>query len=113
MLMGPYTQPGFPQEGWSVQVGATEYRNWTSGAACTGPFMVPGGNTAYSNVGGNKQVYGWSIVGLNIRQETKIDTQASWIVVTTKFYNTTGATINNVYYERTNDPDNTSFWSGT
>ncbi len=114
MLMGPYTQPGFPQEGWSVQVGATEYRNWASGAACTGPFMVPGGNTAYSNVGGNKTgLWVGNIVGLNIRQETKIDTQASWIVVTTKFYNTTGATINNVYYERTNDPDNTSFWSGT
>ncbi|MCD6013654.1 MAG: hypothetical protein K0Q79_3516, partial [Flavipsychrobacter sp.] len=112
-LMGNYTIPGFPQEGWSVQVGAAEYRNWASGAPCTGPFMVPGSNTGYSNAGGRAiGQWGGTIAGINIRQETRVDTMASWVVVTTRFYNTTAGPLA-VWYERTCDPDNTSFWNGT
>ncbi len=111
--MGPYTQPGYPQEGWSIQVGATEYRNGGWGGACSGSFAVPGGHTGYSAVSGNKTDF-WegNIVGLNIKQRTRVDTLASWAVITTVIRNTTGAPIANVYYQRTNDPDNPSGWGG-
>lgn len=113
-LMGNYTIPGFPQEGWSLQVGATEYRNWASGAPCTGPFAIAGSNTAYSNTGGRATgIWQGAIAGISVKQETRIDTESSWIVVTTRLYNTTASPIANVWYERTCDPDNTSFWSGT
>jgi gliding motility-associated-like protein len=112
--MGDYTIPGYPQEGWSVQVGATEYRNWAGGGICTGPFMVTGSNTLYSNTGGiAKGMWDGSVAGLHILQETSVDTNASWVIVTTRIYNTTAAPIAGVWYERTCDPDNTSFWSGT
>ncbi len=112
-LMGPYTQPGYPQEGWGMQVGATEYRNWAGGGLCTGSFSIPGSITGYYNTGGSAGgTFTGAIAGLNVVQETRVDTLASWVVVTTKMYNTTAAPINGVWYERTCDPDNTSDWGG-
>ncbi|MBL7691390.1 MAG: gliding motility-associated C-terminal domain-containing protein [Flavipsychrobacter sp.] len=113
-LMGVYSIPGFPQEGWSIQVGATEYRNGAWGGICTGAFAIPGGHTGYSNTGGTiKGFWNGNVAGLNIRMETRIDTEASWVVITAVIRNTTAAPIANIYYQRTLDPDNTSFWSGT
>lgn len=113
-LMGAYSIPGFPQEGWSVEIAGTEYRNGAWGGICTGAFAIPGSHTGYSNVAGNKKEF-WAgaVGGLSIRQETRLDTFDSWVVVTTILKNTTGAPLTGVYYQRTLDPDNTSFWSGT
>ena len=113
-LMGVYSIPGFPQEGWSIQVGATEYRNGAWGGVCTGAFAIPGGHTGYTNVGGRATEY-WNgnVAGLNIKSQTRIDTMASWVVVTAVIRNTTATPIAGIYYQRTLDPDNTSFWSGT
>ena len=112
-LMGDYTIPGFPQEGWGMQVGATEYRNWASGGACTGPFNIPGTITGYSNSGGIiTGTWTGNIAGLHIVQESRIDTEGSAVIVTVHLYNTTAATISGIYYERTCDPDNASFWGG-
>ncbi len=114
-LMGNYTIPGAPMEGWGVQIAGTEYRNWArGGGGCTGPPAdIAGSITGYSNVGGTA-IGTWSgaVAGLNITQETRVDTFASWVVVTTHLYNTTAAPMNGVYYERTCDPDNISFWGG-
>ena len=112
-LMGPYTQPGYPQEGWGIQVGATEYRNWAGGGLCTGSFTIPGGITGYTNTGGSAiGTFTGNVAGLHIVQDSRVDTFASWVVVTTRFYNTTAAAITGVYYERTCDPDNASDWGG-
>lgn len=113
-LMGAYSIPGFPQEGWSVEVAGTEYRNGAWGGICTGAFAIPGGHTGYTNTAGNKKEF-WAgaVAGLSIRQETRLDTFDSWVVITTVLRNTTGAPLTGVYYQRTLDPDNTSFWSGT
>ncbi|MCF8451285.1 MAG: gliding motility-associated C-terminal domain-containing protein [Taibaiella sp.] len=110
---GPYTQPGYPQEGWSIEVAGTEYRNGGWGGACGPAFAVPGGHTGYTNVGGRMTEY-WNgnIAGLNIRAETRVDTYASWAVITAVIRNTTAAPIPNVFYQRTNDPDNASLWGG-
>ena len=111
--MGDYTIPGYPQEGWGIQANGTEYRNWAGGAVCTGPFNIPGSITGYTNSGGVMTgTFTGAVAGLNIIQETRVDTEASSVVVTTRMYNTTGAAITGVYYERTCDPDNTSFWPG-
>jgi len=112
--MGNYTIPGFPQEGWSIQVGATEYRNWATGSSCSGSFSVPGSITGYTNSSGTiTGTFTGNVAGLHIVQESRVDTQASWVVVTTKMYNTTGSAITGVYYERTCDPDNASMWGGS
>ena len=112
-LMGPYTQPGYPQEGWGIQVGATEYRNWAGGGLCSGSFNIPGSITGYTNTGGSAiGTFTGTVAGLNIVQDTRVDTLASWVVVTCRIYNTTLAPITGVFYERTCDPDNSSDWGG-
>lgn len=113
-LMGDYSIPGFPQEGWSVEVAGTEYRNGAWGGICTGAFAIPGSHTGYVNAGGIATEY-WAgtVAGLNIRAQTRLDTFASWVTVTAVLRNTTAAPLAGVYYQRTLDPDNTSFWSGT
>ncbi len=112
-LMGPYSQPGYPQEGWSLQIGATEYRNGAWGGLCSGEYDVPGTIVGYSNAGG-RLINNWEggVGGIDVKQETRIDTFASWIVMTAKLYNTTSAPITDIYFERTLDPDNVSFWGG-
>ncbi len=116
-MMGNYTIPGFPQEGWGMQIGATEYRNWASGGVCTCTFgctIMPGAISAYSNTGGTiKGIWTGGVAGLAVNQETRVDTLASWVVVTAKIHNTTGGAITNVWYERTCDPDNASMWDGS
>jgi len=111
--MGDYTIPGYPQEGWSLQAAGTEYDNWAGGGACTGSFAVTGTITGYSNSGGRiTGTFTGAVAGINVIQETRVDTEASWVVITTRIYNTTASPIAGVYYERTCDPDNTSFWPG-
>ncbi len=112
-LMGNYTQPGFPQEGWSVQIGATEYRNGAWGGLCTGATAIAGSITGYSNIA-QRATATWTgaVAGMNIRQETVVDTYSSWAVITAHLYNTTATPMTNVHYERTCDPDNISYWSG-
>ena len=82
-LMGPYSQPGYPQEGWSIELAGTEYRNGAWGGTCTGEYDIPGTVTGYSNIGGVAQsTWSGGVAGVSIRQVTRIDTEASWIVMT-------------------------------
>ncbi|MBX2904405.1 MAG: gliding motility-associated C-terminal domain-containing protein [Taibaiella sp.] len=112
-LMGAYSQPGYPQEGWSIEIAGTEYRNGAWGGLCSGEYDVTGSITGYSNIGGTLlSTWSGGVAGINIRQVTRIDTEASWIVMTAYLYNTTAAPISGVYFQRTLDPDNVSYWGG-
>ncbi len=112
--MGDYTLPGFPTEGWSMQVNGLYNNAWQAGGF-PGTGSLTGAPVSYSNAGG-RIIGNWSGTasagGLSVKQETRVDTEASWVVVTTLFKNTTAAPIANVYYERTCDPDNDETWPG-
>jgi hypothetical protein len=119
--MGDYTEPGTPFEGWEVQVNGVRSQAMQGDAStfslnCPGIFVggtLTGTNTGYSNTGG-RAIGTWTgtCAGLQITQQTRVDTLASWVVVTTKFINPTLATVNNVYYLRSTDPDNDESWPG-
>jgi len=112
--MGDYTLPGFPTEGWSIQVNGQYNNAWQAGGF-PGTGTLTGTITGYTNVGGSaRSMWTGTASGgnLSIKQETRVDTQASWCVVTTKLYNTSGATIPDVYVGRTCDPDNDESWPG-
>ncbi len=113
-FMGDYTLPGFPTEGWSLQVNGL-YNIAFQAGGFPGTGTLTGATTTYTNVGG-RAIGNWTGTAaggtLAITQETRVDTQASWVVVTTKLKNTTGAPILNVFYERTCDPDNDESWPG-
>lgn len=122
--MGDYTYPGSPFEGWEIQANGTRvqayYNNWPYGTTWTysgGGSMGAGLTAAYSNSGGVIKsnmtgTYTFGGSSLLIKQETRVDTQASWVVITTKLYNTGGTNIPGVYYWRSCDPDNDETWPG-
>jgi len=122
--MGDYTYPGSPFEGWEIQYGATgtsRGQAFCTGAA-TGTYVNVGGAgltgsiTGYTDIGG-QQIGTWSGTAsggnLKIYQATEVDTFASWVVVTTKMYNTSAANIDSIYYMRSTDPDNNESWAGS
>ena len=123
-LMGDYTYPGSPYEGWGIQVTNASGLNWafvSNGAITPGSAAGPlatlnGANTTYSNTGGSL-IGNWAgtTAGgqLAIKMETRVDTNASWVVVTAKLYNTGATALNNIYYFRGCDPDNDEAHGGS
>ena len=113
-LMGDYTYPGFPQEGWSLQINGQYNNAWQAGGF-PGTGSLTGTIGSLTSIGGDKRSY-WNGTAsggnLKIIQETRVDTLASWIVITTKMYNTSAAPITGVYLNRTCDPDNDITWTG-
>ena len=117
-LMGDYTYPGSPYEGWGIQVNGTGGLNWafTSTGAISGTGTLTGNNTTYVNAGG-KLIGNWAGTAaggqLRLNMETRVDTNASWVVCTVKMYNTGATTLNNLYYFRGCDPDNDEAHGGS
>jgi len=99
---GDFFFPGMQQEGFSVQYNNAVYHNWTSGRN-----DIPGSNISLTDDGINKTAV-WEGVrdGLKITQKTIVPLNEVYFVVRVEFKNTTSATINDVYYVRTLDPDN-------
>jgi len=112
---GDYTYPGSPFEGWELQVNGLRNQAFVP-AGYAGTGSLTGGLTTYTNTGGSA-IGNWvgTAAGgtLQVLQETRIDTFASAVVVTTKFKNTTAAPIPGVYYLRSCDPDDDEAHGGS
>jgi len=116
-LMGDYTAPGNPYEGWAIQSGTSRSHQNCDGTApgfISGP--VSGSNTSFTNSGGIlRGIWTGTFTStsgpLEIVQETRLDTEASWFVMTAKIYNRTAITIPDVYYLRACDADNDAAWT--
>ena len=107
---GDYTFPGSTFEGWEIQVNGVRNQAFTTGTSSviTGPGTLTGGLTGSYDTGGTVRCMwtGTAVSGaFSVSMETKIDTNASWIVMTVKFLNTGTITMNNIYYMRSCDPD--------
>ena len=111
--MGDYTLPGSPWEAWGIEVGGTVCYAHSTSCGFTG--TLTGSWTSYSNTGGRALGY-WSGTtasgAVSIKKEYRVDTLSSCLVVTVVLKNTTASTVNNVYYIRSCDPDNSESWSG-
>ncbi len=112
-FFGDFYLPGTPQEGWAIKIGtgleADAYipAYWTSTAVTGYTGGLSGTNTGYSNSGGViKGIWNGSDGGLAIRQTTILDTNKLYFTVNVVLRNTTSATLPNIYYIRTVDPDN-------
>ncbi len=122
--MGDYTYPGSPFEGWTIQMNGMRSQQYASPAYTGTLFSTTGGATMtatswlwYSNTGGTIKgmwtgTFNAGGASLLIRQETRVDTLASAVVVTTSFRNISAVSANNVYYFRSSDPDNDVSWPG-
>jgi gliding motility-associated-like protein len=119
---GAYFLPGTPFDGWSVQLDDTMSSSFYS----SGRFDTTLGGIFGGTVTGYTGPSCWSphaaatgiwqgTVGLHragmrnalkITQVNEVDPFASWLIVTTKFYNTTDSVLKGVYYFASGDPDN-------
>jgi gliding motility-associated-like protein len=116
-FMGDYTYPGSPFEGWGIQIGSPAGLNYAfCNAGISGTGTLTGNNISYVNAGG-QLIGNWAGTAaggqLSIKMETRVDTNASWVVVTAKLYNTGATTLNNIYYVRSCDPDNDEAHGGS
>ncbi|MBA3827606.1 MAG: gliding motility-associated C-terminal domain-containing protein [Taibaiella sp.] len=126
-FFGDYFLPGYPQEGWGIEVNGTEmdaYTNALTGCGSSG-YAIKGGTTAsamdgtnvfYTNLG--SQRYGvWKgtfladstasgTKKLAITQTTTVDTANVFFIVYVTIKNIGTATCSSIYYMRTLDPDN-------
>ena len=114
---GPYYLPGTPYDGWAMQVGEVMssawytdhgYNNTAIGTMTAG--TLAGTVTGYSNSGGmiTGTWTGSAGIGsaLQITEVNRVDTTASWDVVTVKFVNTSSVAMPGLYYFVSADPDN-------
>ncbi len=126
---GAYFLPGTPFDGWSMQVAGVRSDAYYTDGPSGGFYNDAGGTltgtmTSYTYTPGvvglstpsmMKGIWtGTAGVGsaLHITQENRLDTLASHLVVTTKFVNTSSATMTGLYYFVTADPDNDELLSG-
>jgi gliding motility-associated-like protein len=115
--MGDYTLPGSPWEGWGIEVNGT--REWAYSTNCNlsgGLGVAIGSFTSYTNTGGQAKGTwtGTFLSGqLQIEKEYRIDTLSSAFVVTVKLKNAGATPLNNVYYMRSCDPDQSVPWGGS
>jgi hypothetical protein len=127
---GAYFLPGTPFDGWSVQLDdtmtsffySTGHIDTTLGGVVSGTvtdyeLRQPCNNPNTSMVGTWKGTVGLRRAGMRtamqVVQQNILDTNASWLVVTTKFINTTDSVLRGVYYFATADPDNDVTVSGS
>ncbi len=111
---GDFYIPGTPQEGWMIKVGSNGYNafipNYTGGGTptgYTGAAGLTGTNVGYTTAGGvSRGVWQGSIGSLEIRQTTKLDTNALFFTVTVILVNHGATATPDIYYARTLDPDN-------
>ena len=115
--MGDYTLPGSPWEGWGIEVNGT--REWAYSTNCNlsgGLGAAIGSFTSYTNTGGQaKGIWSGTFLSgqLQIEKEYRIDTLSSAFIVTVKLKNTGATPLNNVYYMRSCDPDQSVPWGGS
>lgn len=107
---GDYFVPGFPQEGWDIQVGSTWALAWLSSGLTGG---LTGSNVSYTATATEiRSVWQGALSGLAIRQTTILKKSKLYFLIKVTLKNTSAVDINDIYYDRTLDPDNASTMGG-
>jgi gliding motility-associated-like protein len=114
---GDYFVPGSPEESWAIQVGpaGAVFRNGSLGCF---PSDIPGGITGYVDLGTSRRAT-WEgnlvsgALNLNIVQETVLPTDGLYFVTNVQIRNDGAASVLDLYYGRSVDPDNDQPTAGT
>ncbi len=115
--IGDYFLPGYPQEGYSVQINNTKYNCWRSNyivPSNTGYTVgasissVPSGGQVSLSTTGNKVKSIWvgNFGTLKVTQTTILDITKLYFTVYVDMENTGSSGIDSLFYQRTVDPDN-------
>lgn len=107
---GDYFLPGTPEEGWGVQINGTNYVNSLVCSSNGIPGNITGYSKTFTTVSANWQ---GAVAGLSIASRTYFPLDKLYFVTEVTLTNTTGSTLNGVYYMRNVDPDNEVLWTGS
>jgi hypothetical protein len=100
--VGDYFLPGSPEEGWGLTINGTNYNN---NQICM-ESAIPGSIINYSSSAAeNSATWQGSVSGLTINAKTAIPLNNVFFTTTVTITNTSGSTINNIFYMRNVDPD--------
>ena len=105
-FFGDYFMPGYPYEGWEIQVGASGPNGQAfNGAGYIG--ALSGANISYTTSGTTiSGTWQGTFDSIGITQITTIDTNELYFTVKVILTNTSTSPVNNIYYLRALDPDN-------
>jgi gliding motility-associated-like protein len=133
---GSYCLPGTPFDGWSMQVNGirsdayytslgitTPYRGFYNATVGTETGTLHGSPSGYSlnndpcwfrsgSMTGTWSGQAGPDTAIKIHQVNRLDTNASWLNVSTKFINTSDSPMHGVYYFVSADPDNDELLPG-
>jgi len=100
--IGDFFLPGSPYEAFSVKMNGTLYENSGGGNAA-----INGSVTDFISDGTSSSVEWTGLIGnLEVRQVATVGKDKSYILIRVFFKNKGSATISNVFYTRSVDPDN-------
>lgn len=103
---GDYFYPGTPQEGWDVEVAGSRGEAWRGTGPTSFTGSLSGVNTAYTSAGGQAVgVWQGSMGNLTIKQTTTQKKDKVYFVVRVELTNVGSTTLNNIYYNRSLDPE--------
>jgi hypothetical protein len=107
--VGDYFLPGSPEEGWGLTINGANYNN-NQICSETGIF---GSIINYStSASENSATWQGSVSGLSINAKTAVPVNNVFFTTTVTITNTSGATINNIFYMRNVDPDHGVYTPG-
>ena len=99
---GDYVLAGTFEEGWGVHVGGTDYNNNNILAS-----QITGSLSNFVDTGTSQSVdWNGNVSGLDIDATYSVDKTGQFVEVYVYLTNTTGSTLNDIYYMRNVDPDN-------
>lgn len=106
---GDYFTPGTPENGWGFEIGTSGAAGANNAAVGFGPPALSGTITAWNHIGTTYSV-DWegtdAATGLHFLINYHLEETDLFYTTTISITNTTGATINDIYYCRNVDPDN-------
>jgi uncharacterized repeat protein (TIGR01451 family) len=108
-MMGDFTYPGYPFEGWGLQADGGRTHAFVPGTYIHGGGgSLTGSVTGYLHTAAGTSAYwtGTAAAGqLAVESETRVDANASHVMIKVKLKNTSSAAVPGVYYLRSCDPD--------
>ncbi len=105
---GDYYMPGFPQEGWALEIKGHKVLAYTPAAQTADSVRGLSGSNISHSITATGQTSTWEGIfdSVKVTQVTTVDTGALFITVNVTLTNLAASGRDSVYYLRTIDPDN-------
>lgn len=109
---GDFFSPGSPLEGWGLKIDGIDYINFNGGGDIVGTLGTPECDVSVCRQNSSAVVWTGEVAGVGIEQQYAIADGGLYIIMTTTLTNNTAADINNLYWFRNVDPDNSQPTTG-